>query len=216
MRFALHPTEDGSLTVFDREAGECFKSRHAARTEAEYVFYLPGVLENPWYGKAEPFRLLELGFGLGTNFLHCQHRGFRGELVSIERDLSGLRFFLEREKHADLEALASGGSVNKNGLRARIERGDFAAVLPELRSQGFEAHCIFFDPFSPRANPGCWEPAFFRLAASLLAPGGRLVTYSVSRSAKDGAAQAGLVVEKRDLPPALKKRSAMVAIKPPA
>jgi tRNA U34 5-methylaminomethyl-2-thiouridine-forming methyltransferase MnmC len=214
MRFALHPTEDGSLTVFDREAGECFKSRHAARTEAEYVFFGPGVLENRWLGKATPFRVLELGFGLGTNFLHCRDRGFRGELVSIEKDLSGLRFFLEQEPETDLAELLRSQRLEKNGFRAGILVADFVSALESLREQGYLAHGIFFDPFSPKANPDCWTPGFFRLAASVLAPGGRLVTYSVSRLAKDGATSAGLQVEKRDLPPSLKKRSALVAIKP--
>ena len=217
MRFDLHPTEDGSLTVFDREAGECFKSRHAARTEAEHVFFGPGVLENPFYGTATPFRLLELGFGLGTNFLHCLDRGFQGEFVSIERDLAGLRFYLGREPQSEpLSRLAESRHFEQGSFRASLIEADFLEALPLLAKRGFQAHAIYFDPFSPKANPGCWTPDFFRLAASLLVPGGRLVTYSVSRGAKDGASAAGLLVEKHKLPSSLKKRSALLALKPKA
>jgi len=214
MRFTFRPTNDGSLTVFDLEAGECFKSRHAARLEAETVFFSPGVANNPWYGNAEPFRVLELGFGLGTNFLYCLERGFKGEYITVERDLAGSRFYLDREPNASLTKLVGEGFFESGGLRAKLLEDDFFAILPLLHEQGFQAHAIFFDPFSPKSNPDCWTPSFFRLVASLLAPGGRLVSYSVSRGAKDGAAAAGLVVEKHKLPSALKKRSALLAIKP--
>jgi tRNA U34 5-methylaminomethyl-2-thiouridine-forming methyltransferase MnmC len=215
MRFDLHPTSDGSLTVFDRDAGECFKSRHAARTEAEHVFFGPGVRENPHYGKALPFRVLELGLGLGTNFQHCREQGFEGEFVTIERDLAGLRFYLEHAKpDSELALLAETGKMEQGSFSARLLESDFESALPLLGFEGFRAHAIFFDPFSPKANPGCWTPAFFRLAAHLLVPGGRLVTYSVSRIAKDSAEAAGLIVEKRKLPAELKKRSALLALKP--
>ncbi len=214
MRFAIHTTEDGSLTVFDQEAGECYKSRHAARTEAEHVFYGPGVRENPHFGKAKPFRVLELGFGLGTNFLHFLESGFEGEFLSLERDLGGVIFFLEQQDHAPLRALVKERSLDSEKMKARVIEEDFFVALPKLAVEGYRAHCILFDPFSPKANPDCWTEKLFQLSSELLLPGGRLVTYSVSRAAKDGAAKAGLSVEKRDLPPSLKKRSALIAVKP--
>ena len=215
-RFTLHPTDDGSLTVYDREAGDCYTSRHAARSEAEHVFYGPAVLESPLYGKVDEFRVLELGFGLGTNFLHFLGRGFHGRFLSIERDLAGARFFLEKEEHPELRALVEKKAWAGGGMEARLLEDNFFTALPRLRAGGFLAHAVLFDPFSPKANPSCWTAELFALAAGLLAPGGRLVTYSVSRAAKDGAAAAGLVVEKRELPASLKKRAALVAWKPQA
>ncbi|HEY8278048.1 MAG TPA: MnmC family methyltransferase [Bdellovibrionota bacterium] len=214
MRFELRTTADGSLTVFDHEAGECFKSRHAARSEAEHVFYRPAVVDNQWLGKAAPFRVVELGFGLGTNFLHFSESGFQGEFVSIERDLSGVEFFLDKEKNETLETLVQERILKTGNLTARILKDDFKNALERLARENFLAHAVLFDPFSPKANPEAWTAELFRLAAAVLAPGGRLVTYSVSRAAKDAALGAGLAVEKHDLPPSLQKRSALVAIKP--
>jgi tRNA U34 5-methylaminomethyl-2-thiouridine-forming methyltransferase MnmC len=85
--------------------------------------------------------------------------------------------------------------------------------MAKLEKAGVKAHAILFDPFSPKANPEAWTSEVFRLAAALLAPGGRLVTYSVSRTAKDAAASAGLIVEKHPLPAELNKRSALLATK---
>jgi tRNA U34 5-methylaminomethyl-2-thiouridine-forming methyltransferase MnmC len=214
MRFEMQPTGDGSLTVFDKEAGECFKSRHAAKLEAEHVFFRPAVRENPWYGKANPFRVLELGLGLGTNFQHFLSQGFRGEFLTIERDLSGARYFLEQEPVESLLHLVEDGFFQGGATTASLRRGEFSEIMAELASAGYRAHAILFDPFSPRANPEAWTAGIFRQAAALLAPGGRLVTYSVSRAAKDAALAAGLLVEKRELPPELRKRSALLAMKP--
>jgi tRNA U34 5-methylaminomethyl-2-thiouridine-forming methyltransferase MnmC len=212
MRFELTQTASGP-TVFDREAGECFKSRHNAWLEAEEVFFRPGVAENPWFGKAAPFRVLELGFGLGTNFLFLAERAAALELVSVDKDLAGAGFFLEQEPASALQEILRTKAYRHGPFSARLLEGDFFSVLPGLKAEGESFHCIYFDPFSPKANPEEWSARLFALAASLLAPGGRLVTYSVSRAAKDGAEAAGLRVEKRDLPPALRKRSSLLASK---
>src|SRR5690606_12672997 len=67
MRFTKVTTRDGSTTLFDARVGESYKSGHAARTETEAVFLTPGVVEHPQRLSASPFRILELGLGLGTN-----------------------------------------------------------------------------------------------------------------------------------------------------
>lgn len=211
MRFTLQHTADGSLTVFDSEAGECFKSRHAAHTEAEHVFFRPAVEENPLRKRAAPFRVLELGLGLGTNFLYFLERGFSGEFWTIERDLAGANFYLEQESIPALRALIHEGEFHEGSMKARLLRGDFLEQMRDLPAESF--HAVLFDPFSPKANPEAWTTEIFRAAAQLLAREGRLVTYSVSRAAKDAAAAAGLQVEKRDLPEVLHKRSALMARK---
>lgn len=213
MRFELRTTSDGSLTVFDAEAGECFKSRHAARLEVEEVFVRPGIRESALAG-ASPFRVLELGFGLGTNFLALEESGLPLEFVSVERDLMGARFFQQHAPHPALAALLASKRHACDHFSAELLEGDFFTVLPELPPNSF--HAVFFDPFSPKANPDAWTPKLFRLTFELLMPGGRLVTYSVSRAAKDAAKSAGFEVEKRDLPPGLQKRSALLATKPAA
>lgn len=213
MRFELRETADGSLTVFDHEVGECFKSRHAARLEAEHVFYRPAVLEHPAFG-ARPLHVVELGFGLGTNFQHFLARGFEGTFSSIERDLAGARFYLGHAPNADLEALLAASTFARGGFLASLHRGDFFEVLRSLLAAGERADAVLFDPFSPKANPAAWTRELFLLAFSLLRPGGRLVTYSVSRAAKDAALESGFEVHKRKLPDELRKRGALLAIRP--
>lgn len=212
-RFELRETS-GGRTVFDAEAGETFKSRHSVGVETEEVFFRPGVEENPWLRVATPFRVLELGFGLGTNFHHLGSKGLALELVSLDRDLAGARFLLEQEEDPALREILENRSFQSGAFSARLLEEDFFAALPKLAAEGGRFHCIYFDPFSPKANPEAWATELFQLCASVLHPGGRLVTYSVSRQAKDAAVGAGFEILKHRLPDALKKRSALLAILP--
>jgi tRNA U34 5-methylaminomethyl-2-thiouridine-forming methyltransferase MnmC len=213
MRFELRKTTDGSLTVFDDDVGECFKSRHAARLEAEHVFFAPAVREHPLAGQ-RPLEVAELGFGLGTNFQHFLAGGFRGTFRSIERDLAGAEFYLSHAPDHDLAQLVARGEFKRGEFHATLERGDFFEVLRGWISAGAQVDALLFDPFSPKANPHAWTNELFALAFALLRPGGRLVTYSVCRTAKDVAQAAGFIVTKRHLPPELRKRSALLAVKP--
>lgn len=208
MRFRIQETASGP-TVFDETVGECFKSRHSASEEAEAVFYQPGLAEHPDFG-SRPLSVLELGFGLGTNFLHLCRKSLPLRFVSIERDLSGVEYYLQHFPNDLLETLVSQKQIT-SPLQAQLVEGDFFTCLPALQE---DFDCVFFDPFSPKANPDCWTEILFALAFAKLRPNGRLVTYSVSRNAKDSALKAGFQVFKRDLPVGLQKRSSLLAIKP--
>lgn len=214
MRFELKTTSDGSLTVYDAEVGECFKSQHAASTEVEAVFIQPAIRENPFWGRLKkPFRVLELGFGLGTNFCRLAEENFALEFLSVERDLAGAKFFAEQSNSPlPLKQILSGEESFGN-LKAKIIQGDFFEVIPSLNGS---FHAIFFDPFSPKSNPEAWTEKLFSLCFQKLYDGGRLVTYSVSREAKDAATTAGFHIEKRKLPEVLNKRGALLATKPPS
>lgn len=224
--YTLIETADGSSTVWDPAAGQSYKSSRAAATESRAVFLAP-VLFEATLPMSRPFRILELGFGLGTNFRtllgvlpEIRASGAQGvEFVSIERELAGAKFLLasctEFSGRAALESmLAESAYSDPTGfLNARLLSGDFQMVLASLAAAGEKFDGIFFDPFSPAANPDSWTEACFRLCAAVAAPGARLGTYSVSRAAKDGLAAAGWQWEKRPLPEILHKRNALLAIK---
>lgn len=208
MRFRLHETTSGP-TVFDESVGETFKSRHSAREESEVVFYQPGIQEHPQFGQ-RPLNVLELGFGLGTNFQHLASKKTPLQYVGIENDFSGLRFYLENFPDPFLQNFLDNKSII-DPFPSKLLEGDFFELLPNLKA---EFDCVFFDPFSPKSNPECWNEAIFRLVFEKLRPQGRLVTYSVSRIAKTSAQNTGFLITKRDLPPGLQKRSSLLAIKP--
>lgn len=224
-RFTVALTADGSLTAFDARAGEAFKSRHAAATESEKVFIEPGFRHHPLRETAGPFRILELGLGLATNLralvacLRELPEPAALEYEGIERDTAGLAYMRAHDPALGeswlMELLAKGASSPQAAVSLRLHACEFLPALERLTETASGSfHTIFFDPFSPKANPDAWTDPYFRLAFRLLVPGGRLVTYSVSRVAKDGLASAGFWIEKRRLPQILRKREGLIATKP--
>lgn len=82
---------------------------------------------------------------------------------------------------------------------AFAEEGTFTPPAEALLTPGW-AHAIFHDAFSPAANPEAWHPRVLARLASVLAPGGALVTYTVAGEVRRALAAAGLDVSKRPGP----------------
>lgn len=222
-RFEIRQTRDDSLTVFDQSVSESYKSSHAAHTESLEVFVRPGLFEHPNWRKA-PLRILEFGFGLGTNFLTLANHPevlaspHPTEFISCECDLSGVDFYLEATSDRK-ELSANDRSKLTTLLKDRnFSDGVFRAELKDEKIQEYlrsnlrgRFDVIFFDPFSPTAAPECWAPEIFQQIGEHANPKARLVTYSVSRLAKDGAQAAGFTWEKRSVPELLNKRNSLLA-----
>ena len=214
-RFRWETTKDGSRTLFDSQSGEAYKSRHAARAESESIYWRHGVSENPLAKDA--FSVLELGFGLGSNLhflLESWPKTFihRFDYLGIDRDLSGARFFWQEENDPyGLSAFVETLSGKNTYFEGTLLEEDFLSALAKQKNDSFST--IFFAPFPPKANPESWSQAIFQECFRVLKPKGRLLTYSVSRVAKDCALSAGFRIEKIPLPEILQKRHGLLAIK---
>ena len=98
----------------------------------------------------------------------------------------------------------------------RIHRGDAGFVMnhwnrnPPL-DHGPPFDAVYFDPFDPVNNPDAWSESMMRLARQMLRPGGRLVSYCVSRAIRDRFASVGFDVYRVPGPPG-GKREVLVAI----
>lgn len=222
-------TADGSKTLTSSEFGETYGSRHGALTEAVHVFLRgSGVADRLAGGR--PTRVLEVGFGTGLNFLvtaaAAVEHGAGLHYTALERApldsatlrqvhaLSSLPATLIDEFIGWVDSLADPPAQGTHTLAG----GGFATVVLDLiigeatRSLGddlggragdavatFDA--IYLDGFSPRANPDLWSQAFLTRLAAGLAPGGMLVTFSVSGAVRRALAAAGLEVRKQPGPP---------------
>lgn len=161
--------------------------------------------------------LFDVGLGAGANALaaiDC-HAGLRRgslhggglhpaplHLISFEQDPSALRFALQeasalaylRGFEDAVEALLSEGRVElPGGVLWELRLGDFARLIQE---EPRRAGLIFFDPFSPRSNPGMWSVQVLQALHGCRRPGEetRLVTYSSSYAARAGLLLAGFYV----------------------
>jgi queuine tRNA-ribosyltransferase len=109
--------------------------------------------------------------------------------VSFERDMGALALALEHagEFGMDDESAEAARALLERGWHEtgrtlwRLERGD---LLEALARQTVAADVIFWDPFSPRVNPGLWTAAAFGLARGHVAARGTLFTYSASTAVR--------------------------------
>lgn len=221
----LDATADGSATLFDPAVQQGFHSGFGAATEARHVFLAGARLEAT---DAEPFRVLEVGFGTGLNFLvtadAARARGVSLTYLAMERRLPPadlLRALDHRSAlhHPDLaDALieARGDAPEAGAWRPALPGVDLTVVLGDARTAALPrdwADALYHDAFSPAADPELWSEAFLGALAGALRPGGRLLSYCVQGAVRRRLAAAGLEVRKRPGPPG-GKREVLCATRP--
>ncbi|MCU0697191.1 MAG: tRNA guanosine(34) transglycosylase Tgt [Myxococcaceae bacterium] len=156
----------------------------------------------------EPFRILDVGLGAGANAVAAltkaqamgQARRREVEIISLESDLAAFELalsapeafpFLQPWKGA-AEALLQQGHWDGPGLHWRVLVGDARETI-----DGVPGWCdlIFFDPFSPEANPTLWTVDFLRsVRGHTNDEGGLLVTYSSATPTRVSFLLAGFFV----------------------
>jgi tRNA U34 5-methylaminomethyl-2-thiouridine-forming methyltransferase MnmC len=234
-------TADGSKTLLGTAFDEAYGSRHGALTEALHVF-LDGSGVRSRLAAGRPTSVLEVGFGTGLNFLvsaatACDH-GVHLRYTALERDLPDATTLRDVYVGTTLPAplvddviawvdrlgappadgtytldLAPRGPVALElviGDARAISERDAPARL-RVTPPPFDA--IYLDAFSPKTNPELWTQGFLTALADRLAPGGTLVTFSVSGAVRRALLTAGLEVVKLPGPPG-GKREMLAARRP--
>lgn len=174
--------------------------------ETRYVF-LDG---NGLPGRFAPgFRIAELGFGTGLNFLTAWQdwiaSGAQGALrftsfeafpMTADQMAAALAAFPDiAPLSAQLVAAWDGpGRVSLPGAELTVIAGDARMTLPLWED---EADAWFLDGFSPAKNPEMWSDALLAEVARHMAPGGTLATYTAAGHVRRALAQAGLAVDRR-------------------
>lgn len=158
--------------------------------------------------REEPLRILDVGLGAGANAVAALTRAEQAgqgrkrelEIISLESDLAAFELALsEPESFPFLvpwrragEALLSQGHWEGPGLTWRVLVGDARETI-----DGVPGWCdlIFFDPFSPEANPTLWTIDFLRaVRGHTNDEGGLLVTYSSATPTRVSLLLAGFFV----------------------
>ena len=197
---------------YSSEYEDIYHPSAGALLQAEHVFLGGNQLPQRWH-RRERFVILEIGFGLGNNFL-ATWNAWRRDAAACER-LS----FIALEKHplsrVDLQALQRDPALadlaqelveawppltpNLHRLSfadGRIELllalGDALAWLPELAAR---VDAFYLDGFAPARNPQPWQPRVFKALARLAAPGATVATWTAARAVRDGLAAAGFEVQ---------------------
>ncbi|HVX94669.1 MAG TPA: MnmC family methyltransferase [Polyangia bacterium] len=186
-------TRGGALAMRSVDAGEVMHPGVGPLVEAEQLYVRQSRLAERLREQAEVV-VFDVGLGAGSNAFAARAAAARGgagrlRLVSFERDLGALALALETP---DAFAIDEGAAVAARALLAHghhetphvtwsLEAGD---VLEALARVPVRADVIYWDPFSPRANPTLWTIAAFAAARRAAGPRCTLFTYSASTATR--------------------------------
>ncbi|MFL5304986.1 MAG: MnmC family methyltransferase [Polyangia bacterium] len=203
-------TRGGALAMRSLADGEVMHPGVGPLVEAEQLYVRQSRLRERLLARdgAERDRLVlfDVGLGAGSNALAARaaSEGLPPtaaclELVSFERDLGAIKLALEageafgwRGEAADAaRALLAHDAHTTARTHWRLIRGD---VLEWLARQTARADLIYWDPFSPRANPALWTVAAFVEARRVASPRCALYTYSASTATRLALLLAGWAV----------------------
>ena len=195
--FELVTLRNGARAVRHLGHGEVMHPSIGPWQEAQALYVAQSRLAELLQVSGPPLHIWDVGLGAGTNAvaaLTCaRNLGSRQQralhVVSFEIDLAPLRLaladaagfpFLQPFASA-AEALVDQNQWREGALHWDLHCGDAVTLWRERAWQ--PADLIFFDPFSPAANPRLWEPAAFsqlREHARQDAEGCTLFTYSAA------------------------------------
>jgi tRNA U34 5-methylaminomethyl-2-thiouridine-forming methyltransferase MnmC len=222
-------TEDGSHTLFSEMAGQTYHSSHGAVQESRHIFIDAALAKAQNDMGNARLSVLEIGFGTGLNALltaqWARENGVRVDFTTIE--LYPLREEVYRE-------LNYGRLLGDEGLLLGLHEAEWDAgfvqvgenfAIRKCKSDIVEWLCneecgmrdeelydvVYFDAFSPDAQPELWTEDVFRCVYGLMRRGGVLTTYCAKGDVRRAMLAAGFGVEKLQGPPG--KRHILRAVK---
>ena len=201
-------TRGGALAMRSLADGEVMHPGVGPLVEAEQLYVRQSRLrEKLLAGETARLVLFDVGLGAGSNALAARsaseglpegHGSARLELVSFERDLGALELALTSEAFGwqgepaeAARSLLVHGAHETARTHWRLARGD---LLEALARQTVPADIVYWDPFSPRANPALWTVAAFSEARRVAGPRCALYTYSASTATRLALLLAGWAV----------------------
>lgn len=175
--------------------------------ETRYVFLGGNDLPQRFQ---DGFRIAELGFGTGLNFLTTaqawRQAGGTGTLhftsfeafpMTTAEMGKALRLFGGFDGLADalLSVWSAQGGMMQIGddLRLDVIMGDARETLPAWQGQ---ADAWFLDGFSPAKNPELWSETLMAEVAAHTAPGGTAATYTAAGFVRRGLEAGGFTVSR--------------------
>lgn len=219
----LYITEDGSPTLYNAELGEHYHSRHGAVQESQHIFIEAGLKHRlALLPPVRPLRILEVGFGTGLNALMtlmlAQREGLEIHYTSLEAYpismglASELHFPLEGSGPllAELHAQSSGQALPLVSYPPFVLE-KIQTKLEDYPPEG-SYDLIYFDAFSPEAQPELWQEEVFHTLCHAARPGAVLTTYCAKGEVRRRLQRSGWLVERLAGPPG--KREMLRATKP--
>jgi queuine tRNA-ribosyltransferase len=205
-------TRGGARAMLDRTTGEVMHPIVGPVIEAPRLYTTPSRLAARLaVADPAPLVLFDVGLGAGSNAIAAWHlsealpeTARRLSIVSFDRTTEALEL-AARPEHASAFDLESGAACAVHTLiaerRHESRRTTWRLVLGELPSaltlgaeQEAMADIVFWDPFSPRANPELWTFSAFARLRRLCRGNATVHTYSGATATRSALLLAGFAV----------------------
>ncbi|MCY4152154.1 MAG: tRNA (5-methylaminomethyl-2-thiouridine)(34)-methyltransferase MnmD [Aestuariivita sp.] len=176
--------------------------------EAQHVFIRASNLPERF---GPDFRIAELGFGTGLNFLatweaweaarpngtltYTSFEAFPMLGKDIARALASFSQLQDRATAFLSQWRTAGGLFDFGNVRLYVVIGDARQTVS--RSVAV-ADAWFLDGFSPAKNPELWEAGLIKAVFAQTKAGGTVTTYSAARAVRDHLETAGFAVRRSD------------------
>lgn len=206
MDFETFLTLDGSKTLKSNFIDECYHSTNGAITESEHIFINLGLKS----AKGENVNILEIGYGTGLNALLTYRQNLKLNFEIYYHGIDVYPLNLEIAKALSYEQILNVDEAVfesfYNCWNQEIEISSCFKILKEevsienlnsLRTYDL----VYFDAFSPEAQPEMWTVEVFEKLYRLMKIGGVLVTYSSKGIVKQNLRTAGFDVRRHSGPP---------------
>lgn len=200
-------TRQGVRAMLDRRTGELMHPGVGPLAEAVRLYLEPSRLaERLGEASERQLVLFDVGLGAGSNaaaaFRLAESVARRRlQIVSFDHSLAAFELALQAE---NASAFGLDGALDGRARRLLEERhcgGSHTdwhialGTLPlSLEQTSARADVVFWDPFSPRANPELWTYAAFSSLRSVCGAGATLHTYSGATAVRSALLLAGFVV----------------------
>jgi tRNA U34 5-methylaminomethyl-2-thiouridine-forming methyltransferase MnmC len=214
MRYELRRQANGAMALFRADLGETMHPGLGPWEEALRVYIQGTALERLLAAREEAggeIVVFDVGLGGAANAVAAidlalrlsreKRRTAPLRIVSFEQDLAAPRFALEQARalpylqghEPALRTLLERGQWECPGIVWELRQGDFTR---QVREEPRRADVVFFDPFSPRSNPGMWCVPLLEDVYRCHRPGRvmRLATYSSAFGARAALLLAGFYV----------------------
>ncbi|MDR3162921.1 MAG: hypothetical protein LBT81_03590 [Helicobacteraceae bacterium] len=216
-------TADGSLTLFNSEAGEHYHSVGEGALRETYEKHIRPALNLIGAAERRSVKVLDVCFGLGYNtlctVLELTRLGFGGkcEIVAPELDrrlITSLDDFCHPEEIKEVDHIKR--SLIKT-LRYEDKKFNIEIVIKDaaeyVKNMKRRFDIIYHDPFSIMKNPSLWSSEYFLDLFNLLEDSGVITTYSASAKARQNMRRAGFLLYAHPFAANSGLRSGTIAVK---
>jgi queuine tRNA-ribosyltransferase len=204
-RHEIVKVKGGALAVRDIASAEVMHPVVGAVFESEALYAEQSKLRERL--QQGPLTVFDVGLGAASNALAARRiseeraEGPLLTIISFERDLGALQLALSSEHAAGFGLAGEAGDAARalieHGLhetpktRWKLLRGNALEMLEQVDER---ADVVFWDPYSPRANPELWTVNAFSLLRARCGPRATVFTYSSSTTTRAALLLAGFAV----------------------